>query len=189
MVGQEKGVYDCRIDVYTVSSREFIGYEIKSDADTLKRLPQQIVSFNRLFDRMYLVCGSKHLDEALQLIPDWWGVIPVNENGELYRLKSPRISKRNPCKIEYDAYIRTMNPATCRVLLERHEIAYGYRGQTRYGCCLHLKEVYGEAKARRLIRAINMEYIRDPRAVWNRYWRYVDEPNPPQPGKELKSGS
>lgn len=51
------------------------GYEIKSDQDTLLRLPEQIQVYNSVFDKMTLVVGKSHLYEAIKMIPDWWGVI------------------------------------------------------------------------------------------------------------------
>lgn len=49
-------------------------YEIKSDRDTLSRLPEQIRAYNAVFDKVTLVVGFAHLYEALEMIPDWWGV-------------------------------------------------------------------------------------------------------------------
>lgn len=49
-------------------------YEIKSDRDTLQRLPEQIRAYNAVFDKVTLVVGFTHLYEALEMIPDWWGV-------------------------------------------------------------------------------------------------------------------
>ena len=49
-------------------------YEIKSDRDTLQRLPEQIRAYNAVFDKITLVVGFSHVYEALEIIPDWWGV-------------------------------------------------------------------------------------------------------------------
>jgi hypothetical protein len=49
-------------------------YEIKSDRDTLQRLPDQITAYNAVFDKVTLVVGFAHLYEALEMIPDYWGV-------------------------------------------------------------------------------------------------------------------
>lgn len=62
-----------RIDVITVSG-DLHGYEIKSDADTLERLPEQVEAYSRVFNRVTLVVGVSHIFDALFIIPDWWGV-------------------------------------------------------------------------------------------------------------------
>ena len=51
------------------------GYEIKSDCDTLERLPEQIKEFSSVFDELTLVVGKRYLYEAIHMIPDWWGII------------------------------------------------------------------------------------------------------------------
>lgn len=53
------------------------GYEIKSDSDTLERLPKQIEIYNKIFHKMTIVTGEKHIDKVSKMIPDWWGIIEV----------------------------------------------------------------------------------------------------------------
>ncbi len=63
-----------RMDVAVVNGR-IEGYEIKSDKDTLERLPRQAEMFGRVADRMTLVVGERHCDKAITIIPDWWSVM------------------------------------------------------------------------------------------------------------------
>ena len=62
-----------RIDIAIVNGIMH-GYEIKSDCDTLHRLPEQVEEFNAIFDKITLVVGKRHLYQAMHIIPDWWGV-------------------------------------------------------------------------------------------------------------------
>jgi len=73
---EELGVHhgSARVDIAVVNGIMH-GYEIKSDLDTLLRLPEQIQVYNSVFDKMTLVVGKSHLYEAIKMIPDWWGVI------------------------------------------------------------------------------------------------------------------
>jgi len=73
---EELGVHhgNARVDIAVVNGIMH-GYEIKSDLDTLLRLPEQIQVYNSVFDKMTLVVGKSHLYEAIKMIPDWWGVI------------------------------------------------------------------------------------------------------------------
>lgn len=57
-------------------------YEIKSDRDTLQRLPDQIRAYNAIFDKVTLVVGFTHIYEALEIIPDWWGVTIAKTNNK-----------------------------------------------------------------------------------------------------------
>lgn len=51
------------------------GYEIKSDRDTLSRLPEQMDAYNAVFDKVTLVVGKQHIYDAVNLVPDWWGIL------------------------------------------------------------------------------------------------------------------
>ena len=62
-----------RIDIAVVNG-VIHGYEIKSDLDTLQRLPEQMNIYNSVFTQMTLVVGKSHLYEAINIVPDWWGI-------------------------------------------------------------------------------------------------------------------
>lgn len=57
-----------RVDL-AVIHRELCGYEIKSDVDTLLRLPRQIRFYDQVLDRMTLVVTRRHLHAARPLLP------------------------------------------------------------------------------------------------------------------------
>lgn len=61
-----------RVDVAVINGR-MSGYELKSERDTLRRLPAQIDVYSRVLDFATLVVAQKHHDHALPLLPDWWG--------------------------------------------------------------------------------------------------------------------
>ena len=86
-----------RVDVAVMQPQLFHGYEIKSDYDTLKRLPVQVCEFSDVFDRMTLVVGRQHIIEAMEIVPDWWGVMCVFEslNNEIV-LVNIRTPEDNP---------------------------------------------------------------------------------------------
>lgn len=63
-----------RIDIAVVNGI-LHGYELKSDLDTLCRLPEQIRIYNSVLDKITLVVGKNHLHEAIKIIPDWWGIV------------------------------------------------------------------------------------------------------------------
>ncbi|WP_407353990.1 sce7726 family protein [Luteimonas sp. R10] len=63
----------CRVDVAVVNGL-LHGYEIKSDADRLTRLPSQVESYSAVLDKATLVVSASHATRALPLIPEWWGV-------------------------------------------------------------------------------------------------------------------
>lgn len=85
-----------RIDVAVVNG-VLRGYEIKSDRDTLVRLPEQIQAYNAIFDQVTLVVGRKHFVDAFKMIPEWWGVetAHTDEHGSVFFNKIRR-PENNP---------------------------------------------------------------------------------------------
>ncbi len=67
---------DVRIDVAVING-SINGYEIKSDSDTLQRLPKQIELYNKVFNNVTIISGKVYIDEIVNLVPEWWGVIEV----------------------------------------------------------------------------------------------------------------
>lgn len=70
-----------RVDI-AVLNGVMHGYEIKSDADTLYRLPSQIRAYNAVFKKMTIAVGAKHLEEVINLVPDWWEIVLIRQKGE-----------------------------------------------------------------------------------------------------------
>jgi hypothetical protein len=62
-----------RVDVAVVNG-SLHGYEIKSDSDTLERLPAQIETYGLVLDKATLVVGERHAEKAIALLPSWWGI-------------------------------------------------------------------------------------------------------------------
>jgi hypothetical protein len=62
-----------RIDLAIVNGN-LIGYEIKSEKDTLARLADQAQIYSRIFDKVTVVVATKHLGAAQEIIPRWFGI-------------------------------------------------------------------------------------------------------------------
>lgn len=63
-----------RADVVVVNGH-INGYEIKSDFDTLNRLNNQIVEYEKTFEKNIIVVGEKYAYTILKYIPEHWGVM------------------------------------------------------------------------------------------------------------------
>ncbi|WP_217578907.1 sce7726 family protein [Mesorhizobium sp. GbtcB19] len=83
-----------RVDVAVVNGIMH-GYEIKSESDTLERLPRQIEYYNKVFDRVTIVVAVDYLEHVKKMVPKWWGIISVrNRHGEI-KLKKLRQGRAN----------------------------------------------------------------------------------------------
>lgn len=97
---EEKTMGKSRADVIMVLENEVVGIEIKSDADTYARLDRQVKDYDRYFDRNIVVVGSRHAHHISEHVPEWWGIISVEEIDGLCDFYIVREPAANPkCKL------------------------------------------------------------------------------------------
>lgn len=94
---EEMGVWSgtVRIDIAVING-SLTGYELKSDRDTLERLPQQRDIYGHVFDYLHLVVGKRHAEHAEKLLPDWWGIRIAVADGSEIKLIPHRVPTLNP---------------------------------------------------------------------------------------------
>ena len=72
---------EIRADIAVLNGK-LIGYEIKTENDTLTRLPSQIEAYNEVFEKAFIIVSKNHLKKAIEKIPNWWGIYLIDENTE-----------------------------------------------------------------------------------------------------------
>ena len=99
---EEMGVWSgtVRIDVAIING-SLTGYELKSDRDTLERLPHQRDIYGHVFDYLHLVVGKRHAEDAEKLLPDWWGIKIAVADGTEIKLLPHRDASQNPTPDPY----------------------------------------------------------------------------------------
>jgi len=70
-----------RVDMAVVNG-ELKGFEIKSDQDTLIRLPLQIATYGKVFDTLTIIVGPRHLQKIQAVVPPWWGIVLAEYHGD-----------------------------------------------------------------------------------------------------------
>ncbi|UUO12723.1 sce7726 family protein [Alcaligenes faecalis] len=129
-----------RIDIAVING-QIEGFELKSEKDTLERLPAQRDLYNKVFNKVSLVVAEKHQAAANAIIPDWWGVMLARplKSGAV-KVSWKRQPKPNPC----------LDPVTVASLLwrdealqilERYEAAVGVRSKPREALYKRLADV------------------------------------------------
>lgn len=126
---EEMGVWSgsVRIDIAVINGH-LSGYELKSDRDTLERLPHQIGLYGHVFDFLHLVVGKRHMEKACRIVPEWWGVkIAVDREG-VVELHQYRGSLPNP---NLDPYLiaELLNKAEAVKVLDSFGLANGWRSK------------------------------------------------------------
>lgn len=84
-----------RVDIGVVNG-SLEGFEIKSDRDTLRRLPAQVAAYNRVFDRVWIVVSGKHVGRLSGVVPAWWGVRHACDGPDGVEIRIKRQAKLNP---------------------------------------------------------------------------------------------
>ena len=89
---EEKIIGSSRADVVMVTPEAIFGIEIKSDADTYARLKSQVKDYDKYYDLNFVVVGTSHAAHIEEHVPDYWGIITVEEvdnNLDFYILRRP----------------------------------------------------------------------------------------------------
>lgn len=142
---------DARVDVAVVNCK-LHGFEIKSDRDTLERLPRQVEIYNKIFDDMTLVCSEKWVPKAEKIIPKWWGIsLPItDENGNL------KIEHYRSAEANLDVDVRTLLELTWKdeaiSILEERGLARGYKSKPRWDIWDRIVEVMDEEDVKKSVR-------------------------------------
>jgi hypothetical protein len=115
-----------RLDALLVSHR-ICGFEIKSDVDSLARLPRQIEAYGAVVERAVLVVGERHLEAASMMVPDWWNIWAAKKRGETVRISKVRGGRLNPI----------VSPLAVASFLSRDDLVIALRslGQARLSSC------------------------------------------------------
>lgn len=85
-----------RIDIAVINGCVH-GFEIKSAADALRRLPQQLELYEECLEKLTIVCAEKHIAGVRELTPHWCGITKVTKGprgGMVFT--TVREPKRNP---------------------------------------------------------------------------------------------
>lgn len=126
---EEMGIWSgsVRIDVAVING-ELIGYELKSDLDTLERLPTQADLYSKVFDRVVLVVGTRHAAKAVPMVPAWWGVLLAHDLTNNVELACSRDALLNPGPDPYLVAQLLWKDEALEVL-DSHGLARGWRGK------------------------------------------------------------
>lgn len=84
-----------RIDIVVING-VIHGYEIKSEEDTLTRLPSQICYYNKSLEKITIATNKLHIEKIRKLVPEWWGLIIINERDKQKKISELRQARANP---------------------------------------------------------------------------------------------
>ncbi len=92
----EIATLESRVDLLLVDDR-ITGIEIKSDVDSLARLPKQIEGYGALCERAVLVAAPRHFTAASAMVSPWWGLWAARRTADGHTaLRVVRRGRLNP---------------------------------------------------------------------------------------------
>lgn len=126
---EEMGVWSgaVRIDIAVINGK-LLGYELKSNSDTLDRLPRQVEIYGKIFDQVTLVVGDRHAEKAFNVIPEWWGckVASMDDSDVTFRWK--RKAAFNP-GLDPTILVQMLWKEEAVAILEKYKLADGWRSK------------------------------------------------------------
>ena len=82
---EEVNVLGSRVDLFASDGKKLVGYEIKSDYDTPKRLHSQMQNYTQVFDEVWLAVGKRNILQAIYEIPENTGILLITNKVSLIR--------------------------------------------------------------------------------------------------------
>lgn len=150
LIIKEMGVCgQVRCDVVALGE-EMVGYEIKSDADTLRRLPRQVEWYSRVLDRAHVVTTERHLEGVQSVVSEWWGVMVASGPADDVRLQPLREAGVNP-SLDTRSLVDLLWRPEALAALEARGLARGYRSKTFSAMADRLTEHVPPAELRSLV--------------------------------------
>jgi hypothetical protein len=96
LILQEFGLFEHRVRIdLAVVNGTMCGFEIKSDADTLERLPYQKEIYSRIFDGVIVVVGESQFRKIEDHVPEWWGIWVAQDTHDAVRFRVAREAEEN----------------------------------------------------------------------------------------------
>lgn len=113
-----------RTDALLVTEEEIIGFEFKSDKDTLTRLERQIHDYERFCDRNYLVTGQKFIEKAPAEIPEHWGIYLIYlDDAEVLQLECIRKAQPNSKRMRLHNQLRLLWRSELIPIIRKHQLS------------------------------------------------------------------
>lgn len=87
-------------------------YEIKSERDSLVRLPNQIEDYKRAFANVNVIASEQHIDGILKTVPDDVGVMCLSRRYQISTVRKPIDCPERICPLTVFNSLRTVEATT-----------------------------------------------------------------------------
>lgn len=112
-----------RADIVAINNR-MSAFEIKSDYDSLERLPNQIKEYDLTFEKNYIVTGNKYINKISNFVPQHWGIIHVYKQNSNIIFKYCRCPILNP-NFDFKCFLGLIDSQTLKKMVMKSNIKTG----------------------------------------------------------------
>jgi hypothetical protein len=147
-VGLCKGAV--RVDIAVVNGT-FNGYEIKSERDTLERLPLQEEVYSRTFDTVTIVTSGHHVNKITERVPCWWGITKALMIGRQVCFQVIRQPEPNP-NIDPLSLVQLLWRDEALTVLEERGLAKGMLSKPRHALWQKIVDNLSVEELRKVVR-------------------------------------
>ena len=112
-------VGECKADTVILNGTSTV-YEVKSERDSLTRLERQVAAYARVFARVYVIAGEKHVAAVIASVPNDVGVLRLNSRHQISTLQEAADRTDHTCPAAIFDSIRTLE---ARLILESRGVS------------------------------------------------------------------
>lgn len=118
-----------RVDIAVINGR-LSGFEIKSDFDSLSRLPRQVRAFSAVFDEVCVVTTSRHSVDAIKIIPSWWKLTVHSTKNDKRVFRTVQKGSCNP-DVRTDALLHMLTRSELSNIFRSRQLDFQIRTSRR----------------------------------------------------------
>lgn len=159
---EEQVMGQSRADIVMVVPKALYGIEIKSDADTYARLERQVRDYNLYYDYNMVVVGTSHAAHIEEHVPEWWGIITVEQDGKKTDFYLMREAQLNP-KMDWSHKIEILWRPELAHIQELNRMAAYKQKSKRFVADKIVEKIEPEVLSEQLSEAL---FERDYTKIW-----------------------
>ena len=118
-----------RVDLAVING-SLNGYEIKSERDSLERLPAQQKIYSKALDTVVVVASARHVEALIKAVPPWWGIWQAEPNNTSMTLTTVHESSDNP-DVDPFSVVQLLWRDEALAALEARDLDRGLRTKSR----------------------------------------------------------
>jgi hypothetical protein len=127
----------CKADLAILNGTSTV-YEIKSERDSLSRLERQLLAYERVFAKVYVIAGENHVDDVFNTVPPDVGILKLHSR---YRISTLREAVDRPERTSPAAIFDAIRLSEAKQILHRYGVEVPCVPNTQMNAALRIRFV------------------------------------------------